>query len=294
MINFGNSFNGTFIRNFAALLLLFTLAFPLYAESATTEYAPLNDNKSYTGLETVTVDLSSLGAGENAHYAFLYGYQAMLQGKCKGALLTFDENMEYITGFLTPDAPDDFCTRLSSTTLAVAEPVMADTMSYMYELLGDRASLSILMNRENKAYNAVILFEPDENAVITPMWYSDAENRVKEVAVASGINPEEVYLYLSEDGLDKDTALALVASDKSKADELVLSALKLKKEAKRNASVSPFEAFGITDNLFYIALAVLAAAGAGVLVIFMLTKLFVHNPENPDYTENPEKEENHD
>lgn len=295
MLYFGNSFI-RFVRKIGVLALMLTLVIPLYAGDETTagESIALDENGSYTGLETVEVDLSSLPVDESSHYAFLYGYQAMLQKKCRGALLTFDENMEYITGFLTADAPDDFCTRISPTTIAVAEPVLSEVMSYMYTLLGDRSSISILMGREDKAYNAIILFEPEEDVVLTPMWYSDAENLIKENAVASGINPDEVYQYLAEDGMDKDTIIALVASDKSKALELVLSAVKLRNEAKKNASRGLLAAFGITDKTLYTAIAGLVAVGAVVLIIYVLTRIFVHKPGNSDDNEEIEQEKNND
>lgn len=279
------------------MALLFVFLFPVIAEdTSSNNLVPLSSESSYTGQERVLVNLSDLSEDESTHYAFLYGYQAMLQNRCNGALLTFDENNNYITGYLTPDAPDDFCTRLSAQTLVVCEPVTSDTMMYMYAVFGDRSSISILLDRKDKAYVAVIMFEPVENMVLTPMWYSEAETKINNEAVARGINPDEVYAYHETNGFDKDTIVAFVADGYIDAATIVVDAIKLKKASKDNSTF--FEKLGINSNSL-VQVIILATIAFGALIfIYLIVRIFVKHTTPPlseeeeDDTEETKESEN--
>lgn len=281
------------LRSLAALIIILFLFAPLHAEKTPAD--PDAENAAASPLEIVSLDLSEMEGQESADYAFVYGLTAMYQEKCRGAILTFDAKEEYIAGWLSPDAPDDFCTRISPTTLSVAEILPAAAMNYIYTLFGDRLSLSTLMNREDEAYVCVVMFEPDDDAVVAPAWLSDAENAIKNAAVAAGINPDEFFSILAENGTDKETALALVASGESKASELALSVLKLRNEKKKNSSKGFLESFGLSASTVKLAAAGLVIGVAAVLVLYIIVRLFTPKTvieENTD-TE-PSEEENND
>lgn len=278
----------TIFRIAAVLFLLFAFLAPVYAESQDTNLVPLSENESYTGDEKVTVTLSDLGSEESMHYAFLYGYQALLQERCNGAILTFDKDNNYVTGYLTPNAPDDFCTRLTASTLAVSEPVTSDTMMYMYAVIGDRSSQSILLDRDDKAYVAVIMFDSEDDMIITPMWYSEAETSIRKESVARGINTDEVYAYHLQNGFDKDTIVSLVANGNLTAADVVLDAIKLKNEEKASRSI--FEKLGVDSNVV-LQVVILGALAFGILFfLYLVARLFIKHkaPALPENTEDDE------
>lgn len=281
------------LKCLAALIVVLALLAPLYAEETPAVENPGTAEAS--PLEIVSVDLSEMEGQESGDYAFVYGLTAMYQGKCKGAILTFDAKEEYIAGWLSPDAPDDFCTRISPTTLSVAEILPAAAMNYIYTLFGDRLSLSTLMTREDEAYVCVVMFEPDDNAVVAPAWLSDAENALNAAAVAAGINPDDFYAILEMDGMDKETVTALVASGESTASELVLHVLKLRNEAKKKASKSFLESFGVDSGTVKLVAAGLVAGSALILVIYVIVRLLTPKAvreENAADTDTAEEENN--
>lgn len=283
----------TIFKKTAVLGFLLFRLFAVNAEDISeNSLLPLSSQTSYTGQERVLVNLADLSEDESTHYAFLYGYQAMLQKRCNGALLTFDENDNYITGYLTPDAPDDFCTRLSAQTIVVCEPVTSDTMMYMYAVFGDRSSISILLDRKDKAYVAVIMFEPVDNMVLTPMWYSEAETKINNEAVARGINPEEVYTYHQENGFDKDTIVAFVADGYLDASTIVVDAIKLKNASKDISSF--FEKLGVTSNSLVQVIILAAIAGGALIFIYLIVRIFVKHTTPPFADDDDEIEETED
>ncbi len=256
---------------------------------------PLSALTTSTGSENVAVKLENLSSDESMHYSFLYGYQAMLEGLCNGALLTFDKDDNYVTGYLTPSAPDDFCSRISAKTIAVAEPVTSETMSAMYTLFGDRFSLSTLMARDDEVYVAVIMFEPVDDMVVTPIWYAEAERKIKNEAVARGINPEDVFsLQLETNGLDKDTLVALVANGE-KPSTIVSDAVSIQKTRQEQEKTSPLQKAGVDSNsitqFVILGLIIFGALMLGYLVVKFFTKDTQPTPEDEDEEETEESEE---
>lgn len=179
--------------------------------------------------EEIILNLNDLPPEESSHYAFLFGYQAILEKKCNGAFLAFTEDNTYVGGFLTENAPDDFCTKISPNTICVSEPISKDTIMSMYSLLGDRMSLSSLMNRQENAFVGVVMFEVEENMVLTPLWYAQSEERLEKNAIALGLNPNDLYLIMAENGYDKDSLIASVESGISPSD-IVKDALKIQND----------------------------------------------------------------
>ena len=213
-----------FLRLFAIVIaVLFLASLPLSAEDS-------QQMESGIGHEEIILNLTDLPAEESAHYAFLYGFQAILEKKCDGAFLAFTEHDEYVGGFLTEGAPDDFCVRISPDTITVSEPISRDLAMAMYSMLGDRTSLSNLMARQEEFLVGVIMFRPEEGMVVTPLWYAESENRLTDAAIAQGLNPEELYSIMETRGYDKDS---LVASVEKGTDPSViaLDAMKIKRDA---------------------------------------------------------------
>ena len=199
-------YTATFARFVTLLLVLFISLSPVWAEDTATGQDSVEANvAAATPHEEIILDLKDLPPQESAHYAFLYGYQAILEQKCDGAFLVFTGNNDYIGGYLTPKAPDDFCVRISPDTITVSEPVTRETALAMYSLLGDRMSMSNLMACEEPALIAVIMFRPEEGMVITPLWYAQSEKRLEDAAIAQGMNPEDMYAIMLELGYDKDS-----------------------------------------------------------------------------------------
>lgn len=216
-----------------------------------------------TERDIVVLSLDALPPSESMHYSFMYGFQAVLEKKCNGALLTFTEDGEYVAGYLSPDAPDDFCTRIEPDTIATAEPLMRETLILMYQMLGDRSSVSLLLGRDEKAYAAVMMFLPEDGMVLTPMWYAEAENRINAEAVAHGINPEDVFSLLAEEGFSKDDLVASVAAGES-PEQMILDALMIKKERENSKSrVS----IGFFSALFF---GLLIFASAAILIVAVI------------------------
>ena len=221
-----------FVRLMALLLVLFISLSPVWAEDAANGQSSIEaDVAAATPHEELILDLKDLPPEESSHYAFLYGYQAILEQKCDGAFLVFTGDNDYIGGYLTPKAPDDFCVRISPDTITVSEPVTREMALAMYSLLGDRMSMSNLMACEEPALIAVIMFRPEEGMVITPLWYAQSEKRLEDAAIAQGMNPEDMYAIMLALGYDKDS---LVASVEAGADptDVTQDAMKYKKDAQ--------------------------------------------------------------
>ena len=225
-------YTATFARFVTLLLVLFISLSPVWAEDAATGQDSVEANvAAATPHEEIILDLKDLPPQESAHYAFLYGYQAILEQKCDGAFLVFTGNNDYIGGYLTPKAPDDFCVRISPDTITVSEPVTRETALAMYSLLGDRMSMSNLMACEEPALIAVIMFRPEEGMVITPLWYAQSEKRLEEAAIAQGMNPEDMYAIMLELGYDKDSLVASVEAGVDPTD-ITQDAMKYKKDSQ--------------------------------------------------------------
>ena len=221
-----------FVRLMALLLVLFISLSPVWAEDAANGQSSIKaDVAAATPHEELILDLKDLPPEESSHYAFLYGYQAILEQKCDGAFLVFTGDNDYIGGYLTPKAPDDFCVRISPDTITVSEPVTREMALAMYSLLGDRMSMSNLMACEEPALIAVIMFRPEEGMVITPLWYAQSEKRLEDAAIAQGMNPEDMYAIMLALGYDKDSLVASVEAGVDPTD-ITQDAMKYKKDAQ--------------------------------------------------------------
>lgn len=241
-----------------AVLLLFiiTASLPAYAEEEVPEAV-------ITPHREIIVKLADMPADESEHYAFQYGFQAILEKKCDGAFLTLTEGGDYVGGFLTENAPDDFCVRISTDTLVVAEPIVKDLAMAMYGMLGDRMSISSLMNCSEEYVIGIIMFRPEEGMVVTPLWYAEAENLLKEASIAVGLNPDELYSIMAEQGYDRDSLVASVDKGVS-ATDIALDAVKIKKD---NQTASAKE-----KSFFFrskIIRNILLLEGAGLVLLFL-------------------------
>lgn len=225
------------LRFLAVMMILAAVAVPAHAEDR--ETASVGDAVVSTPHEEIIVNLNDLPPDESEHYAFLYGYQAIVENKCDGAFLAFTKDNDYVGGYLTPGAPDDFCVRISPDTITVSEPVTRETALAMYSLLGDRMSMSSLMVCEEPALVAVVMFRPEEGMTLSPLWYAQSEKRLEEAAIAQGMNPEDMYAIMLELGYDKDSLVASVEAGVDPTD-ITQDAMKIKKdkEYKEESSIS--------------------------------------------------------
>lgn len=217
-------------RIFLLSLLLCSLPVIIWASSDTSNLTITLPH------DEIILNLNDLPPEESSHYAFLFGYQAILEKKCNGAFLAFTEDNTYVGGFLTENAPDDFCTKISPNTICVSEPISKDTIMAMYSLLGDRMSLSSLMNRQESAFVGVVMFEVEDDMVLTPLWYAQSEERLEKNAIAHGLNPDDLYLIMAENGYDKDSLIASVESGISPSD-IVKDALRIQNDINRSEKI---------------------------------------------------------
>lgn len=266
-----------FLRLFATIVaVLISVSLPLYAEDST-------QTESKSAHEEIILNLTDLPAEESAHYAFLYGFQAILEKKCDGAFLAFTASDEYVGGFLTEGAPDDFCVRISPDTITVSEPISRDLAMAMYSMLGDRMSLSNLMACQEDFLVGVIMFRPEEGMVVTPLWYAEAENRLSDAAIAQGLNPEELYSIMETRGYDKDS---LVASVEKGTDPSViaLDAMKMKKDAATEESKD----FSLSVKTKIIQAILICG---GLILVILLLYLIISAVSGKRYKDEEEDEE---
>lgn len=243
-------------------LFLVSVSPSLLADAVVSDVTSLADD------ETVAVSLEDMSTDESLHYAFMYGLQAIIEDKCDGALLTFTSKNEYIAGYLTPNAPDDFCSRISPDTLVVSEPFTREGLLYIYSVLGDRQSMSTLMETEEEYLIGTLLFRPTDDTVLTPMWYAEIEKKIKGEAIARGINPSDVYLYLYQDGFDKDTVIASIAEGDATVEDTVTDAIKIQKnyQNSENANKVPLD----VSSVFKIVIGAVTLVGVFILILFVL------------------------
>lgn len=246
------------IFNFIAFSCLLVSVSPLlFAE--TNNFSEFSSLENLNENDTVVVSLANLPLDESMHFAFMYGIQALLEEKCDAALLTFTTDNEYIAGYLSPNAPDDFCSRISPDTIVVSEPFTREGLLYVYSVIGDRSAISILTNIEDEYLVGVLLFKPYENMTLTPMWYANVENKIKNEAVARGINPDDVYLYLYQKGYSKDSIIASVANGDVNVSQVVVDAINIKDEYTKNTQKTFLEKLNLgTSNVFKIVLIVVS------------------------------------
>lgn len=244
------------------ILFLVSLSPNLLADTIVDNVATLNDD------EIIAVNLESMSTDESLHYAFMYGLQALIEDKCDGALLTFTPENEYIAGYLSPNAPDDFCSRISPNTIVVSEPFAREGLLYIYSVLGDRASMSTLMAIEEEYLVGTLLFRPTEDTILTPMWYAEIEKKIQNEAIARGINPSDVYLYLYQEGYSKDTVIASIAEGDATVANTVTDAIKLQKnyQNSENANKVPLD----VSSAFKIVIGAVTLVGVFILLIFGL------------------------
>lgn len=189
---------------FITVFLFCLFMVPLFAEDTDTS------SFVYPSHEETVINLTDMPVDESMHYAFLYGYQAILENLCNGALLSFDIHDNYIAGYLTPKAPDYFCVRISPKTITTVEPITKGALMAMYYLLGDRSSYSALMASEEEVFVACVMFEPVENMVVTPLWFNQSQTRLENAVTAQGLNIAEFYEIMLQQGYSKDSLVASV------------------------------------------------------------------------------------
>lgn len=199
-------------------------------------------NAYQTSQEIVTVDFDSMPYEEQTAYMFLFGIEAMMQNKAKGALLLFDKQDNYLSGFLTDNTREDFCYKISNQTIATFQIVTPDIAKVFFAMLNDINSCRVLDTVQDDLVTVVVLAEFDKDSILEPVAYSWAKQQLNNSITAYGIELDDFYNYIFEKTslTQENLIMAMYTEDKTALDYINYYLTNKKADKTNNSLLSQF------------------------------------------------------
>lgn len=222
--------------------------------------------------EIVTYDFANENPETINAMLFEYGYSALLENKCKGAVLYFGEGDKYLAGYSSSNAPLDYCSNIYPDTIVCSAAIPTKLAIVCSKLLNDTLSASALKIYPKDALIMVILFTPEENMVVEPYAYYMAKKNLEDTAFGCGINKNELYKTFVNLGVNEQQIVESIIKKEITSKDIITNILETKYELKSNSSGLETYNEKMIKMLIFISLTIFIII-LSIFVIYIISKI---------------------
>lgn len=214
--------------------------------------------------DIISVPIEKMNEQELNDFFFQYGFEAIAQNLCKGAVLYFLPGDVYIAGKLSEQSPANYCVSVPAKTLGTCEIVPTPIAILYAEAMKDSLSVATLKGlTTNDSVLMVVMFTPEEGMVLEPNSYNLARLELEKKAITYGFRIPEFYKTLEAMGIDKEKAIMTIEKNLASSEDIIYDVLLYKTQSSNQ--VAPSENLTKKDILFITLL-----SNLGLVVIIML------------------------